>query len=122
MLKEAEVLAAFRPLVELGFSEPEASFAGSDLQYTLRRGGEEVVVYAEDMGHNFPGAFLRQPDGAFIEVSDEAKYPAHTSVWRSWWPLSWVRRWQLRSDLEREVSERVERLAAETERVVASPA
>lgn len=119
-LSEAGVRDAFEPVLRLGFSEPKASFAGTDLNYTMRRESVEVVVYAEDMGTNFPGAFVRQPDGSFVEVIDEADYPAHLSVWRLWWPLSSVRRWRLRAVLEQEVSQRVERLAAETRRYLAS--
>ena len=117
------VRSAFAFLVEEhGFEGPRRSFEGTDLTFAFRKGGDEVIVFAEDMGGNFPFAFIRHADGSVVDLDEVARvdygqdlragYPAHEAMWKTWWPLSlwlWRRR---RGELQEEVGQRVGRLAS----------
>ena len=122
-LNSDTVRSAFAFLVEeYGFERPRQSFEGTDLTFAFQKGGDEVIVLAEDMGSNFPFAFIRHADGSVVDLDRVARadygqdlragYPAHEAIWKTWWPLSlWSRR-RRRGELQEEVGQRVGRLAS----------
>lgn len=110
-LRSEIVHEAFEPLIQRGFSEPKASYEGTDLTFTLRRDADEFVLFSEDMGANWPIAFWRAADDTIAEIKDDTTYTAHSIVHDAPWPLSLYYRWRLRSELQAEVDRRVKNLA-----------
>ncbi|MEO0556583.1 MAG: hypothetical protein AAF170_00225 [Bacteroidota bacterium] len=115
-LTDELVRDAFAPLMEHGFSGPDWWLAGTDQMVTFRRDGVEVHLEVEDMGTNLPNAYIRQPDGSELYLTDNSEYPAFSRFLRLWRPFRCGRQRRLMAsplmaEVEREREARVRRLA-----------
>ena len=115
-----------RHLKDLGFDGPETHYEGTDFHVSFRRDSVQVSVFSEDMGTNFPQAYVRWSNRDWTEITEggtyptyNGEYPAHAELWTTagWWKRRAARK-RLGPVLEEEFSRRARRVLSAAAQIV----
>ena len=115
-----------RRLKELGFDGPKTHFEGTDFHVSFHRDSVMVSVFSEDMGTNFPQAYVRwsNKDWTYVTAGGtyptyNGEYPAHEELWTtaSWWKRRAARK-RLGPDLEEEFGRRARQVLSAAAQIV----